>query len=164
MDTLEQQILVMLRKSESGLTINQISLHAKKDRHTIAKYLEKMQSQGLIEMRTRGKSKIYSITESSLISAMKKNDSLAAELSQVFQALDQKVMLKTKNDLINYNRCFEHAGNNAVCKNCPVEETFKTGKSSTTRGKYADITAHPITKDNDVIAVVEIIKKRKSTK
>ncbi len=158
MDNAEKQILAILQKSKKGVTINEIAAALEKERHTTAKYLEKMQSAGLIEMQERGKSKLYSPSGSSLAAAMKKNQSLHDELTQVFNATGQKIILKTPQEM--EVRCDDEA----CCKTCAVKETFKTGKPSTSTNRTAQINAHPITKDNKVVAVVEIIKRRTAKK
>lgn len=155
MDTIEKEILTILQKSKKSLTINEIATVLKKERHTTAKYLEKMQSSGLIELQIRGKSKLYTPSGSSLANAMKKNSALHDELTQVFHATGQKIILKTPQEMSN--RCTDES----CCKTCAVKETFKTGKPAKSKNKHQEINAHPIKKNNKVVAVVEIISNKK---
>ena len=158
MDNTEKEILNTLQKSKKSLTINEIALTLGKERHTTAKYLEKMQSAGSIEMQVRGKSKLFTTSGSSLISAIKKNAALNAELSQVFNATGQRIILKTPEDMHTDNQCTD--ANAICCKTCAVKETFKTGRPASSTNTHHEINAHPITKNNKVVAVVEIITKK----
>jgi len=170
MDHIEQTILAAVKKSGNGMTINEIAAVLKKERHTTTKYLERLQSQGVLELHVRGKSKIYTLSSSSLASAIRKNDPLSMELQQVLDALEPHVVIKTRKDVLIEGKkhpgngaCYErYLGSNEKCRDCPVDKTFRSGKKSSARHQDTDITTHPIKNDNEVVAVVEIIKKRKN--
>lgn len=169
MDIVDKKIINCIKKS-NGMTISEVASRIKKDRHTTAKYLEKMYSKGIIDLKIFGKSKIYQISDSALINALNKNDELSKELLQVFQALDHEIIIQTKKGAIleknkDKKKCFEKYLNKPEkCKSCPVDKTFNTGLIHQSKNKNYNITTHPIKKDNKIVAVVEIIKNNKRKK
>ena len=172
MDTYEEKIFEILKRQENDITIIDIAKYTKIDRHTAAKYLERMQSKGLVEYRAIGKSKVWKLTNSPIIQAIKNNDPIARELKDILSSVDRTVIIRDTEEIVMDNNkyinkdashCYEkYVGNKTKCKKCAVDKTFSTGKSATTMSGTTKITTQPIKNNyNDTIAVVEIIEKKK---
>ncbi len=56
----EGKILVALKKSDFGLTIEQVSKEIEMNRITASKYLAVMEVKGILECRIIGRAKLYS--------------------------------------------------------------------------------------------------------
>ncbi|MGV8141758.1 MAG: winged helix-turn-helix domain-containing protein [Candidatus Woesearchaeota archaeon] len=164
MDIIEHKILGLLREKEEDITINEIADRIKIDRHTAAKRLEVLKSKGLVEYRTVGKSKMWKISKSPFLSALKNNDDMSNNIKNILQHVDGQINIQDKDKIIwsntDKNNC---CSGGKRCKNCAVEKTFKTGKTETlTRDwskKKVKITTQPIKDEsNNTIAVMEIIR------
>jgi len=172
MDIIEHKILNLLKDKEEDITINEIALNIKADRHTAAKRLEMLKSKGLVEYRTIGKSKVWKISKSPFLNALKNNDDISNNIKSILQHMDGHINIQDKDKIIwsnsqkntsNKDNC---CSDGQKCKDCAVEKTFKTGNSSSSirawSKKKVKITTQPI-KDNknNTVAVVEIIRDAK---
>ena len=173
---IQSNILKLLSKksSISGLTINQIATNISIERHTATKNLEVLKSRGLIDYKEVGKSKIWTRTGNSLIKVLENHEinSIANNFKDILGYIEEDINIQSRdlntiwsNRNINSKKCFEREGMTEKCKNCPIEKTFLTGKSETSiitmNNRKIEIVTKPIKDDNNnIIAVVEIIKKR----
>jgi predicted transcriptional regulator len=171
MDIIEHKILDLLKDKEEDITINEIANSIKADRHTAAKRLEMLKSKGLVEYRTIGKSKVWKISKSPFLNALKNNDDISNNIKSILQHMDGHINIQDKDKIIwsnKKNNAKEHncCSNGNKCKDCAVEKTFKTGNSASSTGNFSKkkvrITTQPI-KDsrNNTVAVVEIIRDAK---
>ena len=164
---MEHKILDLLKDKDEDITINDIANDIKADRHTAAKHLEMLKSKGLVEYRTIGKSKVWKISKSPFLNALKNNDDISNNMKSILQHVDGQIHIQDRDKIIwsntKKNNC---CTDGEKCKDCAVEKTFKTGKTeSLTRGwskKKVKITTQPIKDSNNkTVAVVEIIRDAK---
>jgi len=167
MNIMEHKILDLLKDKDEDITINDIANDIKADRHTAAKHLEMLKSKGLVEYRTIGKSKVWKISKSPFLNALKNNDDISNNMKSILQHVDGQIHIQDRDKIIwsntKKNNC---CTDGEKCKDCAVEKTFKTGKTeSLTRGwskKKVKITTQPIKDSNNkTVAVVEIIRDAK---
>ncbi|MGV8086710.1 MAG: winged helix-turn-helix domain-containing protein [Candidatus Woesearchaeota archaeon] len=165
MDIIETKILHLLKDKEEDITISDIANELRADRHTIAKRLEVLQSKGLIEFRTVGKSKMWKLSKSPFLNALKNNDEISNNIKSLLQHMDGQVNIREKNKVIWSNTKGNHCCNpkDKKCKECNVDETFKTGNSSTSIKEWSKRKVKIITEpikdtNNKTIAVIEVIK------
>ena len=173
MDVLELRIVDLLKNKEEDITISEIAETLKIDRHTAAKHLETLKASGLVEYRSIGKSKVWKISKNPFINALKNNDIISSNFKDILKSVDDHVSIQNKdfsviwtNKNLGKHKCYEAAGSKNVCKNCPIEKTFKTGNSQSAvvdwHNKKVKIVARPIKdQNNNTIAVVEIVKDMK---
>jgi histidine kinase len=169
----EQKIISILKNNP--LNTLGVSSKLKVDRHTAVKYLEAMESKGLIRRETKRRAKIWHVSESPILDVLKRKDIMSQQLSDILDNVDQHISIQDKKlDVIwrnNYAKskkdsmkCHEaYFDQNFRCKNCPVEKTFKSGKSESKEmripGGTRKIITKPLKDENDnTMAVVEIIK------
>jgi predicted transcriptional regulator len=167
MDMIEQQILVLLKDKDEDITINDIAEHMKIDRHTAAKRLEMLKSKGLVEYRIVGKSKMWKVSKSPFLNALKSNDEISNTIKNILKHVEGEVHIKDKKSVIWSNNKHHTSdaccSGNKKCKDCSVDKTFKTGNSETSTKSWlkrkVQIVTQPIKDDNNnTIAVIEIIK------
>ena len=149
-------------------TITDISQALNKDRHTIAKYLEKLESQGLITWEPKGRSKQYTTTTSPLLQTINKNNKLNKELQNVLKTLNKNITIhEGKHNVHTPNgmrKCYEYRRNRETpCPNCPAPKTINTGKTQSTNtiwnGEKKKITTHPFKNfNNKTVGIIEIIE------
>ncbi len=172
-----QDIITLLRASETDLPIIEIAARLKKDRHTVAKNLESMRLQGLVEYREIGKSKVWKLSKVPFVATLQNNTSIATQFKTIIDNLDNLDGSVTIQDparkiiWANYKsnglKCYEHhAKESSPCKNCPVEKTFRTGKPARAQMQWKhgskEVITQPIKDNNNkTVAVVEIIKDKK---
>jgi predicted transcriptional regulator len=172
MDIIEHKILDLLKDKEEDITINEISSAVKIDRHTAAKRLEMLKGKGLVEYRTIGKSKVWKISKSPFLNALRNNDDISNNIKSMLQHMDGQINIQDKDKIIwsntqkNTSKKNNCCSDGQKCKDCAVEKTFKTGKvESSTRNwskKKIKIIAQPIKdRNNQTVAVMEIIKDAK---
>jgi Mn-dependent DtxR family transcriptional regulator len=171
---LEGEIIVLLKKKP--LNTLEVAAALGIERHTAVKYLESMESRGEVRHETKRRAKIWSIARPNIISAIKKNDPLIRQFSEILDNVDEHINIQNerheviwKNEFAKHDhlKCWNKAGySDRRCKNCPVETTFSTGKPSSMNkschGKHKRIVTKPIKDEkNRTVAVVEIIKDEK---
>jgi predicted transcriptional regulator len=168
----QNKIIDLLRVKEVDLTISQIASETRMDRHTAAKHLESLKSKGLVENRNIGKSKLWKLTKSPLIEALKEDSPVSQELKKMLGLLNDKISIQDENQKViwhnqdkNALKCHElHWDKKEKCEECPADKVFEKGKPTkvTITGKKGinEIIMHPI-KDSDgkTIAFIEIIRK-----
>jgi predicted transcriptional regulator len=164
MDIIEHKILDLLRGKEEDITINEIAKNIKADRHTAVKRLEMLKSKGLVEYRTIGKSKVWKISKSPFLNALKNNEDISNNIKSILQHVDGQVHIIDNNKVVwsntKKNNC---CSDGHECKDCAVAKTLRTGRTASTTGNLSKrkvkITTQPI-KDskNNTVAVMEIIK------
>lgn len=168
----QNKIIEVLRSKEIDLTISQIALETRMERHTAAKHLESLKSKGLVESREVGKSKLWKLSKSPLIEALKDDSPVSKELKKMLGLLEDKISIQDKNNKVIWHnqessalKCHEVNWNKKhKCEACPADRLFENGKTTkitiTKNNKKNEIIMHPI-KDNEgkTIALIEIIKK-----
>jgi predicted transcriptional regulator len=170
MDIIEHKILNLLKDKEEDITINDIANNIQVDRHTAAKRLEILKSKGLVEYRTIGKSKVWKISKSPFLSALKNNDDISNNMKSILQHMDGHINIQDKDKVLwsnnknsKENNC---CSNGKKCSDCAVEKTFRSGKTESSlrnwSKKKVKITTQPIKDSNNkTVAVVEIIRNAK---
>ncbi len=169
MDIIETKILQLLKEKEEDITISEIASSLNSDRHTIAKRLEVLKSKGLIEVRNIGKSKMWKLSKSPFLNALKNNDDISNNIKSILQHMDGHINIQDKNKVIWSNDKGNHCCDpkDKKCKDCNVDKTFKTGHSSTTIKDWSNkrkvkIITEPIRdNNNNIVAVIEVIKDMK---
>ncbi len=177
--TTEESIISLLKK-ESLQTID-VAARLGIERHTAVKYLETMESRGVVCHDIKRRAKIWSAASPNIVSALKKNDPLIKQFTSILDDVDEHINIQNKNHEIIWKnkfarndmlRCWNSAegkikwNSSKKCDNCPVEHAFLTGKQlfkeKSCHGKNKKIIAKPIKDENNkTVAVVEIIKDRK---
>jgi hypothetical protein len=167
-----EESIISLLKKESLQTID-VAARLGIERHTAVKYLEAMESKGVVRHDTKRRAKIWSAASPNIVNALKKNDPLIRQFSEILDNVDEHINIQNeKHEVIWKNkfakndnlRCWNKTEDGSErCINCPVETTFITGKSASKdkscHGKNKRIIAKPIKDENNkVVAVVEIIK------
>lgn len=165
MDIIETKILHLLKEKEEDITISEIASELLADRHTIAKRLEVLQSKGLIEFRNVGKSKMWKLSKSPFLNALKNNDEISNNIKSLLQHMDGQVNIRERNKVVWSNNKENHCCNpkDKKCKECNVDKTFKTGNSSTSIKNWSKRKVKIITEpikdtNNNTIAVIEVIR------
>ena len=172
-ETIIQDKIISLLKKRGELNILQLSSHLNMDRHTIAKYLEILKTKGVVTFLSKGKSKVWRISDSTLSNLLGVNGFISEQVLSVLKDLDCDVSIQSKNyDVIWHSaeekkgKCYEVLkGKPVPCKNCPSREVFKTGiskKSLFTRSGVKKVKLfNPIKNEaGEVIAVIEITKNK----
>lgn len=149
-------------------TITEISRALNQDRHTTAKYLEKLESQGLIEWEPKGRSKQYKTTKSPLLTTLKNNEKLNKELQNILHQINGDITIHEGKHTIHTpkgtQKCYEHRlGRDTPCPNCPAPKTIQTETTQTTtttlNGTTKQITTHPLKNHKDeTVGIIEIIE------
>jgi len=165
MDIIETKILHLLKEREEDITISEIASSLQADRHTIAKRLDVLKGKGLIEFRSIGKSKMWKLSKSPFLNALKNNDDISNNIKSILQHMDGHINIQDKNKVIWSNNKDNHCcyPKGRKCKECSVDKTFKTGNSSTSIKDWSKRKVRIITEpirdnNNNIVAVVEVIK------
>ena len=169
MELIERKIINLLKKNKD-INILEMSSQLKIDRHTTSKYLEILRTKGIVDFKTKGKSKQWHLTNNPFTELIEKNEYIATQVLNTLSALDFEISIQSKKyDVIWHNRtdkkgkCYEVLrGEARRCKNCPSEEAFKTGETQKTIVNKKELITQPIKNETgQVIAVIEIIKEKK---
>ena len=170
---IQEDIVDVLKSKKEDITTTEIAKELKIDRHTAAKHLDVMHTKGIVDCRNIGKSNVWKLSESAFIKMLQRNDTVSKNLKQILGSMDEQVSIQNsdfnimwtnKGNIKNHKCHEEYAKTNQKCKNCPVQKTFITGKSSSAIMQWPSgktrITTQPIKNEyNDTVAVVEIVKK-----
>ncbi|HEY9705894.1 MAG TPA: winged helix-turn-helix domain-containing protein [Allocoleopsis sp.] len=176
--TIHNRIIDLLKSKDEDITINDIAKSLKIDRHTAAKHLEVLKSKGIIEYRTIGKSKVWKISKNPFINSISSSEKnpVVDNFKNILLNIDDKVNIQTHNlktiwtnKIHSRDTCYESIGLKSKCKNCPIEKTFKSKKSESgiivVNNKKIKILTQPIIDgNNEVVAVVEIVKNNSNNK
>ncbi len=170
----QNKIIDVLRNKEIDLTISQIALETKMDRHTAAKHLESLKAKGLAESRNIGKSKLWKLSKSPLLEALKEDSPISQELKKMLGLIEDSISIQGKDHEViwhnqnkNAKKCHEvHWNKKEKCETCPAEKVFEKGKPTkitiTKKNEKNEIAMHPLKdRDGNTIAFIEIIKKTK---
>lgn len=167
---MEEKLLSILDEKTS-LKINEIAKELKVERHTASKYLNKLEGEGKISYKYKGRSKIYSLVDNDFLEFIKKEDGASKTVKEILTKMDEHVSIQDKefnviwNNKIKANKkCYEiYANRKDKCPNCPAESVFLTGKTKKNLVNMKDdmnVEIRPI-KNNigETIAIIEIGKK-----
>jgi transcriptional regulator with PAS, ATPase and Fis domain len=141
---MRHQILAQIKATSKGITTADLALKLGIERHTLTKYLEVFKTEGLIEERTFGRTKVWTPAQSPILTLLDRNDQVAQSIKGLFGALDEQIhIVDAHKNLLWANKdvstrsgiTIAHAptchkflkGENEFCHNCPAEKTFKTG-------------------------------------
>ncbi len=164
---MEKQILQVLTKPKQ---ITQIAKDLSIERHTAAKYLEKLESKHLVTYKTKGKSKIYSKTQNSFLEFFRTETELSKNIKNTLKEVTDHISIQTKDfDIIWSNKtskkgkCYEvYASRKTKCPNCPADKVIRLGieNESEVSSFGKEVKIKPIKDSNgNTIAVLEIAKK-----
>jgi len=173
--SVEEKIISILKNNP--LKTQDIAEKIDIDRHTAVKYLESMESRGLISHVSKRRAKIWGIIDSPVIDMLKRKDIIGRQFGEILDSVDEHISIQDRKlEVIWKNqharskkdslKCHEaYFDQSHRCKNCPVERTFITGKPEMMELKFKNTIRRIITKpikdnNNETIAVVEIIKER----
>ena len=172
---IKHQVLDHLKKAESGLTTQELCKFLELERHTVAKYLDSLKAENLVEYRELGRTKLWSLNKSPLFSVLNSNNQISESFKELLNNLDEKIYLVSKEKIILWannkvkalsgRRCFENFKESESCQNCPAEKAFHTGNKEITfrtfEEKNMKISTVPI-KDTDgqTIAFLEMVKEQ----
>lgn len=172
--SVDNKILSALKGKE--LNILELSVLIKKDRHTTAKYLEVLKSKGLINYKTRGKSKIWFSSKNPLSELLNMNSFISSQVLGVLNNLDYAVSIQSRDFVVVWHndklknkygenngnqKCYELIkGRRVPCKNCISEKTFNTGEiQKSLKGNDLKSLVHPIKNEQgEVLAVIKLSK------
>lgn len=172
MNKIQVAIIKTLQEQKEDITINHIAAEVGVDRHTAAKHLNALENLGIVTYRAVGKSKMWKLTPSPLLSIISSNNPVRKELANMLGLLDERINIQSKEfDIIWTNRnekdvskkCYEIMANKGeVCKDCPVKKTFTTGKQQKINHKGIEIISEPVKdKTGETIAAINIFKTKK---
>jgi Mn-dependent DtxR family transcriptional regulator len=160
---MEEKILNALGKEP--MTISGLAAALGKERHTVAKYLESMQSQGLVTYKTIGKAKLYAKTASPLLNILSSKHALTKEVQELLKLAKATIRIKQPDMTTSWSnktetkKCHEQLGNACMCKTCPVEKSFTDGKTHTSKISGKEIISKPIVNEHGkTIAVFEVVQ------
>ena len=179
------QILAKVNETPKGITTATLAQELGTERHTLTKYLEVLKTEGLIEERTYGRTKVWSKAKAPILNILDRNDQVAQSIKDLFGALDEQIHIidKDKNilwankevsqasgiKLTAAETCHKFLkGQEEFCHNCPAEKTFKTGAKHKAFNSHIandgsqhvfEIHTSPIKDDTGaIVAVLEVVK------
>ena len=127
---INEKILSILKENKE-LNILAISSSLDMDRHTVAKYLEVLRTKGLVTFSTKGKSKLWRLSDNSFTELLGVNDFISNQVLELFSNLDYEVSVQSKNYDVVWNnknkeggKCYRVLkGKETKCKHCAVKGT-----------------------------------------
>ena len=165
-EELAGRIIDFLKTSHHDLTISDIASSLSVERHTAAKHLETLRARGLCEYRVVGRSKLWRIVDSPLLTLISDGMSpLSKELSSLLAGIGERITIQDDNNRIVWSndfelvnkKCFEaFTRRKTSCPDCPVKQTFDTGKAIRANGHDGVVTTTPLKKRGSTVAVVNI--------
>lgn len=172
MKEIENKILEVIKDNKDKISTKEIAEKINLERHTLVKYLDVLKSKGLIECQTLGRTNLWYLAKSPVISIIRENN----PIKEVLNAFDDGITILDKNNKVIWandavrnkgSHCYETYSEES-CKDCPAVKTFKTGKKHrtintyTNKGKkvsYELITSPIKDQDQNTIAVMEVSRK-----
>jgi len=147
---IENKILKELK--ENSYSISEISRKIKSDRRTVAKSLEKLNQNGLVECRSIGMAKLWSLSKSPMLSLLKNKKIGALIKSLLENPIDGISIIDENNNVIWINeklrkkigsrkgmKCYEVlVGNKSMCPHCTALKSLKSSRSMVSKGKIKD--------------------------
>ena len=130
---IENKILELLKGSEMGLSMNELSKETKVERHTLTKYLNLLMLKGFISFKQVGMGKVWHVTKSPVL-ALFEDDEKGEILKNVLNAFDDKITIIDMDMNViwsnhkNTKKCYESFEQSSTCQNCPSVLTLKSGK------------------------------------
>ncbi|MAE13933.1 hypothetical protein CMO92_05175 [Candidatus Woesearchaeota archaeon] len=163
-----EKILNYLNSVKQGATSTEISKEVEKERHTVAKYLESLKAENLIDFRQVGMAKLWYIPEVQILNLLNKNEELSNSLKQIFTALGDKVAIISKDRKIVWTSNEEDIGKpcykvlrnvDEQCEDCSTTKLFLEGKTILKQNNDDKVMLYPIkTKEGATIASMEVIR------
>ncbi|MCF7798418.1 winged helix-turn-helix domain-containing protein [Candidatus Woesearchaeota archaeon] len=171
MNRIQVTIIKTLQNKTEDITINHIAADVGVDRHTAAKHLAALENLGIVMHRDVGKSKMWKLTPSPLLSIVSSDTPIRKELTNMLGLLDERINIQSKEfEIIWTNKneedvtkkCYEimaHQGEQ--CTDCPVKKTFATGIQQKLLCNNVEVISEPV-KDNtgETIAVINVFKNK----
>ena len=164
------RILELLEGNAHDMTISELASTLGMERHTAAKHLERLHAKGLCEYRTVGRSKLWKLADSPLLSLFSDTDSLVSkELASMLRDIGDRIVIQDENlkviwsndDTALNKKCFEaFTRRKTSCPDCPVKETFESGAGRKGKGHGGIVKTTPLKKDGKTVAVVNITCKK----
>lgn len=93
------QIKKLLRGSAKGLTVTEIARHIHMNRNSAAKYLDILLTSGLVEMKTAGSAKIYSLSKRVPVSAI-----LSLSSDYIFVIDNDSIITYVNDNVLNFEK------------------------------------------------------------
>ncbi len=134
-DHIKTSILQLLQQKDEGLATPEIYTQIGRERHTVAKYLEQLHAEGLIQYRQIGKTKLWTMAPAPLLAVLQKDDALSHGLKSMLSSLQQEISIISKDHKViwsntsNKTHCFEKYGKHEVCSGCPAKKVLTEGKT-----------------------------------
>jgi len=167
----ESKILEIIKKSKEKIPTQDIAKLLNLERHTTSKYLEILQSKGLIQFKNIGRTKLWCLTESPVLSIIRDGNPFRDVLNSFEEGItimdENKSIIWANNKVGGKDYCYE-TYSKEHCKDCPATTTFKTGKKHkivntyTKNGKKIsyELTTSPIKDNNEkTVAVMEVSRR-----
>lgn len=171
MNKIQTRIVDLLKEKKEDITINQIAAELGIDRHTAGKHLEILEGMGICQFRSVGKSKMWKLTASPLLSFVSENSPLRTELEEVLGVIGDNIHIRTKNYNILWSNRTGEAGKNCAdingdettdCENCALEKALESGNPEEEICSSCHIYTKPIKdKLGNTIAVIGVRKDKK---
>ena len=166
--SVRNKIIELLGNDELGITIADLSKSLKLERHTVAKYVESLVSESLVTFREVGRTKLWFLNKSPILSLLNSNNEMSVSFKDLLKGINENVYFVSKDKKIIWannpkikegHTCFEKLQNKDICKECPVDKAYKSGKKETTHYKNKiHVSAVPI-KDirGKTVAFMELV-------
>lgn len=169
----KQQLLQILEEQKQGLTTQECAGRVGLDRHTMIKYLEALRSEGVIDYRSIGKAKVWTLTSSPFLALLGKDDPVGTSIKELFNQLDEQIFVVTKDRKVVWSnrhaqhvqgvQCFEKYKEKKICQGCPAERTLQSGKKESTTlqmvNAHIDVSTIPIKdRGGQTVAFLEVVK------
>lgn len=160
------RIIELLEGNAHDLTISEIATTLGIERHTAAKHLDALHAKGLCEYRAVGRSKLWRLADSPLLSIFKDDDSpLSKELASMLRDIGDRIVIQdeelkviwSNDERVVNKKCFEaFTRRKSSCPDCPVRKTFESGNGMTKDGHGGRVKTTPLKKNGKTVAVVNI--------
>lgn len=172
---LKNQILEHLKNAEIGLTTQDLCEHLKLERHTVAKYLESLTAENLVEFKELGRTKLWKINKAPLFSILNSDNQVSETFKELLNNLDEKIFLVSKEKTVLWSnnkvkqtkgkKCFENFNQKEACQNCAADKAFNSGQKEVVFREFENsnvkISTVPIKDLNgQTVAFLELVKEQ----
>ena len=177
---IESRVLEYIAKATEPIHNTEIARALDLNRVTATKYLSVLYSKGLISFKKVGMAKVWAPTENPVLLAFEINDEDNTTI-QAFNGLDECVSVLDKDyEIVWYNKAMEKMHGKLsklkgkkcysmfhqekdVCKNCPITETFETGKAKRSSMRKNNVSIEMSTaplkgKAGKILAVIKVAR------
>ncbi|MGM5480153.1 MAG: helix-turn-helix domain-containing protein [Nanobdellota archaeon] len=163
--TIQKNLLSQLESSLNDLSTTELSQKIGVERHTVAKYLESLYAKGIISYRRVGRSKLWQLSESPLLSIIEDVESpLFKELTGMFSNVSSDIRVQDKDLNILWSNnskdighcCLDIFNIQQPCRDCPVLSSFKSGKEKKQKLSNGTTIIKPLKKNGITVAVLNI--------